>query len=606
MKWITGIEINNYRAFNQQYKEIAIPINHHVLIYGENGSGKSSIYNALKDFFGSSNNTTQPFEINLFSQKAGNKNGSVTLRIADLNAARAKVAENPFIFAEPDINSTHRLPQIQLANKVKGFIDYKKLLKTHFVEAKSGQNPNLFNLIIENLLSDHLIKKPSGGGVSDFPLLEEWKRIRDNILNLDGRYTDHKNALADLPAFENALRQLLSLVFTEFKRLIQIYFDKKLEINVTLSQMQFERDKWNIKQELFLDIKYAGEPIPSYHTFINEARLSALGACIYLAAIKTYPPTASDLKILYLDDVFIGLDTSNRIPLLKIIKNEFIKHDFQIFISTYDRQWFETSRIWFEAEKCKFKCLELFVNDSDGNPATPDIPVVIDPSQNLFEKAISHFESKDFPAAANYLRRTCEAELRRILPQSLTLNINLTNGEQTIHRLDKLVDNFLSFLTKNGLNTTPFTHFKTYKKIILNPLSHDDAEAPHYRKEIQDGIAMVRELQKIRTKGIISVKDSAANPMKLRMVDVASGGNHDYEIVVLENLYFIQQDVAPIQLSVVECEVSEAGKRNFTSLQVAFDTLWIERGNPAPTNYAEFYNHIKVSNKQKLISLMKF
>jgi energy-coupling factor transporter ATP-binding protein EcfA2 len=606
MRWITYIELNNYRAFNRQYKAIEIPANHHVLIYGENGSGKSSIYNALKDFLSSAANTTQQFELNLFSQKAGNNNGSITIKIAELDTAGTKLAENPFVFAEPDSQSTHRIPQIQLANKVKGFIDYKRLLKTHFGETQSGQNPNLFSLIVENLLADHLIKRPVGGGVSDFPLLDEWKRIRDNILKLDGRFSAYHAALAELPAFENALKQLLINVFTEFKRLVQTYFDKKLEINVRLSQLEFERVQWQIKQELFFDIKYAGEAISSYQTFINEARLSALGICLYLAAIKTYPPTASDLKILYLDDVFIGLDTSNRIPLLKIIKNEFINQDFQIFISTYDRQWFETSRIWFEAEKCKFKCLELFVNDDDGNPSTPDVPIVIDPSHNLFEKAISHFEAKDFPAAANYLRRNCEAELRKILPRNLTLNINQTNGEKTIHKLEKLVDNFFGYLTKNGLNTTPFTHFKTYKKIILNPLSHDDTEAPHYRKEIQDGIALVGELQKISTKEIISAKDSAINPMKLRIIDVASGGNNDYEIVILEDLYIIKQDLAPIQLSVVECEVFEAGKRNFTSLQAAFDTLWIERGNLAPTNYAEFYNHIKVSNKNKLIDLMTF
>jgi len=606
MRWITGIELNNYKAFNQSYKPIEIPPNHHLLIYGENGSGKSSIYKAVQDFFSSSDNTSQQFEINLFSQKLGNNNGSVTLKIAELDAAGIKIAENPFVFAEPDTQSTHRMPQIQLANKVKGFIDYKRLLRTHFIETKPGQNPNLFNLIVENLLADHLIKKSSGGGVSDFPLLEEWGRIRDNILKLDGRYTSHKTALAELPAFENALKQLLTQVFTEFKRFVQTYFEKKLEINVTLSQMQFEREKWQIKQELFLDIKYAGEPIPSYHTFINEARLSALGVCIYLAAIKTYPPTASDLKILYLDDVFIGLDTSNRIPLLKIIKNEFIEHDFQVFISTYDRKWFETSRSWFNAEKCQFKCIELFVNDNDGNPSTPDIPIVIDPSFNSFDKAIAHYETKDFPAAANYLRRTCESELRRILPQNLTLSLNQTNGEKTIHKLEKLVDNFLDFMTKNGLNTAPFTQFKTYKKILLNPLSHDDTEAPHYRREIKDGIALARELQKIKIKEIISANASTAKPMKLRMVDVATGGNHDYEIVLLENLQIIQQDTAPIQLSIVECEVTEAGKRNFESLQIAFDTLWIERGNTVPTNYADFHNHIKVSNKKKLIDLMIF
>ncbi|MBW7869201.1 MAG: hypothetical protein H3C31_12865 [Brumimicrobium sp.] len=51
MKWITGITLDNYRAFNGAYAPIAIPAKQHLLIYGENGSGKSSIYKSVKNFF---------------------------------------------------------------------------------------------------------------------------------------------------------------------------------------------------------------------------------------------------------------------------------------------------------------------------------------------------------------------------------------------------------------------------------------------------------------------------------------------------------------------------------------------------------------------------
>lgn len=608
MKWITGITLNNYRAFKGSYSAIDIPANSNLLIYGENGSGKSSIYNAVKDFFNSSDNAAKLFDINLFSQIAGDDTGTIKLKIADLNANKVQTSENEFTFGKPDAQSNHRISTIKLANKVKGFLDYRRLLQTHFIETKSNENPNLFKLVVEDLLADHLIKKTTGSGVADFELLTEWKRIRNDIQNLDGRYNAHHDALAELPIFEIALKQLLILVFTEFKRLVQTYFDAKLDINVTLSNMLFERDKWKIKQELFFEIKYAGEPIPSYQTFINEARLSALGLCIYLAALKKYPPTASDLKVLYLDDVFIGLDSNNRIPLLKIIKNEFINQDFQVFLSTYDRQWFDAARNWFEAEKCKFKSLELFVNDDDGNPATPDIPVVIDPSNNLFETAINHFDAKDFPAAANYLRKTCEAELKRILPRHLTLKINFNTDEVEIHKLENLIDNFFNFLSKNNLNAIPFTHFKTYKKIIFNPLSHNDLEAPHYRKEIQDGIALVRELQKIKAKEIILVKENATTPMKLGMSQHGTSRPiHKYEIKVLENLQLIQQDTSPVQLSVVKCEIYDGTtKTEFQAMNAAFDKLRIDRGYPSSNVYTDFHANISISTHRKLNAAMKF
>lgn len=205
------------------------------------------------------------------------------------------------------------------------------------------------------------------------------------------------------------------------------------------------------------------------------------------------------------------------------------------------------------------------------------------------------------------MRRTCEAELRKILPQNLTLNINPVNGEQTIHKLEKLIDNFFGYLTKNGLNTAPFTHFKTYKKIIFNPLSHDDAEAPHYRKEIQEGIDLVESLQKIKSKEIILAKDSTVKPMKLGMKDIGTGGMHLYEIKVLENLQIIQQNTSTIQLSAIECEITEGMTiRKFQTLQTAFDQLWNERGYPQPTVYSDFYKNIMVSNKMNLFALMIF
>jgi ABC-type uncharacterized transport system fused permease/ATPase subunit len=59
MRWITGITLDNYRAFPNAYAKIDIPPGNHLLVYGENGSGKSSLYNGLKDFFHSSDSYKQ-------------------------------------------------------------------------------------------------------------------------------------------------------------------------------------------------------------------------------------------------------------------------------------------------------------------------------------------------------------------------------------------------------------------------------------------------------------------------------------------------------------------------------------------------------------------
>ncbi len=71
MKWITEITLNNFRAFGKA-EEIQILKGNHLLIYGENGSGKSSIYNGLKDFFSSSSGETT-FKLNKFEDAKNRK-----------------------------------------------------------------------------------------------------------------------------------------------------------------------------------------------------------------------------------------------------------------------------------------------------------------------------------------------------------------------------------------------------------------------------------------------------------------------------------------------------------------------------------------------------
>ena len=57
--------------------------------------------------------------------------------------------------------------------------------------------------------------------------------------------------------------------------------------------------------------------IDDYNQVLNEARLSAISTCIYLASIKNNPQ-AIEYKLLFLDDIFIGLDMGNRLPILKM------------------------------------------------------------------------------------------------------------------------------------------------------------------------------------------------------------------------------------------------------------------------------------------------
>ena len=84
MKRITAIEIENYRAFYQQYKPILLPKGENLLLYGENGSGKSSLFKALSNYFSSSQNPAFPFSKNHHSLAA---NGLLQITFEDYTLA---------------------------------------------------------------------------------------------------------------------------------------------------------------------------------------------------------------------------------------------------------------------------------------------------------------------------------------------------------------------------------------------------------------------------------------------------------------------------------------------------------------------------------------
>ena len=82
-----------------------------------------------------------------------------------------------------------------------------------------------------------------------------------------------------------------------------------------------------VNKKLNIKVKLFDKELNSHHDFLNEAKLSAIAVSIYFASLLVSP--SSDLNILALDDVLIGLDMSNRLPVIDILEKYF--GDYQIF-----------------------------------------------------------------------------------------------------------------------------------------------------------------------------------------------------------------------------------------------------------------------------------
>jgi predicted ATP-binding protein involved in virulence len=139
---IQKIEIKNYKAFLGTY---TIQVGgKNLFIYGENGSGKSSLYYALKDFFQSSienidlNNLENVFVTEANKGKAGIK---VTFKPGNKTYTLSSEEKNLGDSSDTMIRDT---------NKLKSFLTYKHLLDIHHL--KKNQEVNLFDLLVKGVL----------------------------------------------------------------------------------------------------------------------------------------------------------------------------------------------------------------------------------------------------------------------------------------------------------------------------------------------------------------------------------------------------------------------------------------------------------------------
>lgn len=549
-KRITSIDLRNCRAYFGQYDALKLPSGENLLIYGENGSGKSSLYKALNNYFLSSNVPTTTYVKNRYQTV---DEGEINIEFSefDLTGQLQAASEVRYIFGSAA--STNNVPFIQTAARVKGFLDYTDLLKVYL---HSEPRPNLFELIVLSLLGNH-IPLSSGG---NFEFYRKWSDLQAdltvNAFNRNARC--HKNALRELPTFEVHLRATLDLVFVDLNRLLSEYFtDLNIQLDYVLQPLNFSHNGWKWEwftaADLRLDVIKDGVSIAGdYSDFLNEARLSAIAICLYLASLLQNP-TAIDLRMLYLDDVFIGLDAGNRIPILNILRNEF--SGYQIFISTYDRHWFELAKRHFDIHSTgKWSNIEIYVGQDSVGALTISKPIIVK-GESHYEKAVQYLHNRtkpDYPAAANYFRKALEELIPFYIPK-----YELADAEKiqlADHKLSSLLYRTKSFIEKTGNSNAEISQVIGLLHILLHPLSHHEISSPIYKTEL-----IILETTFINLRNRLIAMDIASNykcigepsiKLKLSFTLDAATNYHMYYELALKSPVVVQHNPggSPIML----------------------------------------------------------
>ena len=465
---ITKIEIKDFRAF---YGTLEIDLHKagkNLLVYGENGSGKSSLYLALKLFLESSEDSSYRFENhqNIFIAD----DGHIKLHL------QADSVSNECVYKWSRTVRETENQRIIDASKAKGFLDYKALLKTHNVN-HDEEDVNVFVLLIDNLLANTISDETSRSLADDWDDLRKAPRPRRNatkqMAELEEQVESFNNELTGKLA---ELQTLTSEILSEFG------------YNVTLD-VGFDRIKYNRhektldNQQISLKVKFFDRDLAAYHSFLNEAKLSAIALSIYFAGFLLQPD--SELKILALDDVLIGLDMSNRFPVLDILKKYF--SEYQIFLMTYDKAWYEIVKQWASANG-EWKAVEFYFAQTDKF----EMPVYVEDRAYL-EKAQEYLDANDYKACAIYIRTAFETIINEYC-EDARLPVRYRSNPKKLDSQD-FWDSIKKRNKVDGKLEQPLIHkIELCRSVILNPLSHTTiVNIP--RQELEDAMKAVEELQ---------------------------------------------------------------------------------------------------------------
>ena len=472
---ITRIEIKNFRAFPTTYEIDLHKAGKSLLVYGENGSGKTSLYQALKRFLESSEGGHQfkPHQ-NIFNSDDG------YIKLCFRADPRSK--QDVYEWSETVTDETNH-PLVIEASKAKGFLDYKDMLETHYVhrkkenvrEKENEENVNIFELLVENLLVN-IINRLTGESLGS-----EWETIRQTPPLRRNATRRIERLESQIEAFNNGLDLRLSELKTKASEILR-KFGYNIAFDLDFKSIVYNHEKKTLdNQEILLTVEFFNKDIPEHHRFLNEAKLSAIAIAIYFSSILLQPTSA--LKILALDDVLIGLDMSNRLPVLEVLDEDFA--DYQIFLTTYDRAWYEIVK-QRTAHGGKWKAVEFYFRQTDEY----EIPVYME-NKAYLDKAREYLDANDYKACAIYLRTAFEIIIEEFCE---------AEGLQIRYHRDRNKLNSLVFWQainnqRPNLLTPPLIRdIELYRTRILNPLSHTTiTNIP--KKEIEDAIEAVERLK---------------------------------------------------------------------------------------------------------------
>jgi AAA15 family ATPase/GTPase len=414
---IKSIEIDGFRGIpkrlklNFQPERSSTPLS--VILYGDNGTGKSSIIDAiefaLQSRVGRAKSINESGSVSLLSLSSENDCCMVIAELSDgsfierhINTYEDELylsnylphplfSVSPFVLRRTDVLRLQDTPEIQ---RQLVFFDFFKKPKDDWFESPMlmidklvKERANLkdqkhdIRENIADLLHWSVDEVPQGRGeILEFIKRQfyrgmsqkEWKQAiksgrvcaipaeteelinrfvqtTEKISSLNGQIKEFKKFKSGKIS-KPMVQEVLSLISSNVSRSFTILSNSKFIQDVLITHSDISNASLSVKLRLCNSI------VCNPNQVLSEANLDLLSFLLYLEAMKA----SSDLgqaKIIVLDDVFQSVDSTIRLSVVDHILCDM--KDWQIILSTHDRMWREQVKDLFRRHGRQFVDLEI-------------------------------------------------------------------------------------------------------------------------------------------------------------------------------------------------------------------------------------------------------
>ena len=509
MPAINRIHICGFKAFPNDF-ELQLE-GKNLLMYGENGSGKSSIYYALHCMF------QAPLK-----PDAGKKyfDPASEQHLKNLNNldADSKIwidfdGRHPFIYNIDKegyqftlLGGKHPLPA-----QINGcFVNHQFLF--HFFNFRNSQRINLFPVFIKDILP---FCKDDNTGLH---IGEMYDEITASIIK-KGRHI-HPDYISNIEYFNKAVKKVVEDIniyasdrYNEsFKDeddnelVIRLRYDSNFDkpeddtneywlkydniIELVKENGEIKERKSSYKKlnEPFIGLEISEKmpdgnlrKIVKPHTYFNEAKLTAIALSVRFALLNIEKP--ADGRFLALDDMLISLDMSNRAKVVDFLLK--ISDKYKIYLFTHDKMFFEYFKHKTKKNQDAWVYKEIYM-DYDKTP-------YIRNTEDYLGQAEHYIKQHEYEIAGNFLRKEAEAFCKNFLPKKKQLT-----GDFAHLDLNGLIMNCKDYAAESGvIDISIFNELDEHRKFILNPSSHDSYDVAKYGHEVKRCLQTLRKLREI-------------------------------------------------------------------------------------------------------------